>query len=59
MAEYGRMNEVDPNDTVWLRRLDELFEPVRRSLEQYSEAEIDQAIEEAVAESRRERSTGR
>jgi AbrB family looped-hinge helix DNA binding protein len=39
----------------WLKELYELFAPVREDLSQYSEEEIDRAIERSVAEVRAKR----
>jgi hypothetical protein len=42
----------------WLLELYELFAPVRESLAPYSEDEINDAIDEAIAAVRRDRSPG-
>jgi len=39
----------------WAKRLHDLFAPMRESLQEYSEAEINAAIDEAVQESRAHR----
>jgi uncharacterized protein YqeY len=49
---YKEEHEMD-----WFERLYELFAPVREAAEAMSEEEINQAIDEAIAEVRRERET--
>jgi len=49
---YKEDHEMD-----WFERLYELFAPVREASEAMSEEEINQVIDEAIAEVRRERKT--
>ncbi len=42
---------------VWMKRLYELFAPVRESLREPGEGEIDRAIEEVVRELRKQKRT--
>jgi hypothetical protein len=51
--------EKNPKGSPWLRELYELFARVRESLAQHSEAEINDAIDEAIAAVRRDRSRSR
>jgi AbrB family looped-hinge helix DNA binding protein len=54
-----RIKPVSPGDTApgspWLKELYDLFAPVREEAAQYPEAEIDAAIDAAVAAVRKQR----
>jgi len=53
--EIARVRVGAGPGSPWLRELYELFAPVREDLSQYSEEEIDRAIERSVAEVRAKR----
>lgn len=52
---YLRYKEREQQGSPWLKELYDLYAPVRDAAAHMSEAEINQAIDDAIAEVRRER----